>query len=162
MDIESPPPYEDVNEAAVSDWKQSTTTRERIRAVIQRVQEPTPASAIADRARASKPVVRDTLADLADLGVVETLETGQGTLYREIVELTETYEQDELVANLQEIKETVNGLRAKHDAESPAELAQTLDPDDSAGWEDHTKWQTAQKNLYLVKAAISWSRRKAV
>lgn len=166
MDIESPPPYEDVNEAAVSDWKQSTTTRERIRAVIQRVQEPTPASAIADRARASKPVVRDTLADLADLGVVETLETGQGTLYkrndqmylyREIVELTETYEQDELVANLQEIKETVNRLRAKHDAESPAELAQTLDPDDSAGWEDHTKWQTAQKNLYLVKAAISFT-----
>jgi len=38
-----------------------------------------------------------------------------------------------------------------------------LDPDDTEGWEDHTTWQTAQKNLYLAKAAISFSdARKAI
>ena len=45
---------------------------------------------------------------------------------------------------------------ATGDVESPAELAQQLDPDDHEGWEDHTTWQTAQKNLYLAKAAISF------
>lgn len=165
MAIDAPPPYEDVNEAAIEEWKQETTTRERIRAVAQRVQDPTPVSAIADRARASEPVVRDTLADLADLGVVESLETGQGTLYKrndqlyiytQVVALQDTYDEDELVAELQNLKERVNTLRNKHGVESPAELATELPPDDAAGWEDHTVWQTAQKNLYLAKAAISF------
>lgn len=165
MEIEAPPEYEDVNEAAVEEWKQETTTRERIRSVVQRIREPTPASAIARRARASEPVVRDTLADLADLGLVETLETGQGTLYKrndrmyiykQVIKLHETYDEDELVTRLQELKETVNTLREKHGVESPTELAQELDPDDADGWEDHTVWQTAQKNLYLAKTAISF------
>lgn len=172
MEIEAPPEYEDVNEAAVEEWKQETTTRERIRSVVQRIQEPTPASAIADRARASEPVVRDTLADLADLGLVETLKTGQGTLYKrndqmyiykQVIALHETYDEDELVSKLQDLKETINTLRDKHGVESPTELAQELEPDDSDGWEDHTVWQTAQKNLYLTKAAISfYDARKVV
>lgn len=165
MDVEPPPEYEDVNEAAVAEWKRETTTRERIRSVVQRVRDPTPASRIADRARASEPVVRDTLADLVDLGLVETRETGQGTLYkrndrmyiyRQVSELHETYDEDELVAELQDLKETVNTLRDKYGVESPAELAQELDPGDAEGWEDHSVWQTARKNLYLAKAAISF------
>ena len=165
MKIEPPPEYEDVNEAVVEDWKQNTTTRERIRAVIERVREPTSASAIAERARASEPVVRDTLADLAEMGLVETQETGQGTLYkrndqmyiyRQVIELQNQYDEEELVAQLQELKNTVNTLRAKYDVESPTGLAQELEPDDTAGWNDHTTWQTAQKNLYLAKAALSF------
>ena len=172
MTVEAPPAYEDVNEAAIEEWKQETTTRERIRAVIQRIQEPTAASTIAERARASQPVVRDTLADLANLGVVETLETPQGTLYKrddrmsiynQIIQLQEAYDEDELVAELQNLKGTVNGFRDQYEVESPTELAQELEPDDAAGWEDHTVWQTAEKNLYLAKAAISFSdARKAI
>lgn len=172
MEIEAPPPYEDVNEAAVEEWKQETTTRERIRSVITRIREPTPASEIAERARASEPVVRDALADLADLGLVETRSTGRGTLYRrndqmyiyqQVLELQESYDEDELVSELQALKETVNSFRETYGVESPTELAQQLEPDDADGWEDHTVWQTAQKNLYLTKAAISFSdARKAI
>ena len=171
MDIEAPPEYEDVNEAAVTEWKQETTTRERIRSVVTRIQEPTSASAIADRARASEPVVRDTLADLTDLGLVETRETGQGRLYKrndqfyiyqQVVTLQETYDEDELVSELQNLKRTVNSLRDKHGVESPTELAQQLDPNDADGWEDHTVWQTALKNLYLTKVAISFSDARKV
>lgn len=165
MKIEPPAEYDDVNEAAIAEWKQETTTRERIRSVIQRIREPTPASAIAERARASEPVVRDALAELADLGLVETLDAGQGALYkrndqmhiyRQVIDLQETYDEDELVAKLQDLKETVNTFREKYAVESPTELAQELEPDDAEGWEDHTTWQTAQKNLYLAKAAISF------
>lgn len=171
MKIETPPEYENLNEAVVDEWKQETTTRERVRSVVQRIQEPTPASTIADQARASEPVVRDTLADLVDIGLVETLETGQGTLYKrndqmyiykQVVELQEAYDEDELVTKLQDLKETVNSLRSKYNVESPTELAQELDPDDTDGWEDHTTWQTAQKNLYLAKAAISFSDARKV
>ena len=117
MTIDSPPDYEDVNQAAIEDWKAETTTRERIRAVVQRIQEPTSAAAIAKQAYASEPVVRDALADLVDLGVIETLETTQGTLYkrndqmyiyRQVVELHEAYDEDELVTELQALKQTVN------------------------------------------------------
>lgn len=47
--------------------------------------------------------------------------------------------------------------------DSPAKLAQQLDPDIHRGREDHTTWQTAQKNLHLAKAAISfYDARKVV
>ncbi|WP_340097942.1 winged helix-turn-helix domain-containing protein [Salinibaculum salinum] len=165
MEAEPPPEYDDVNEAVVEEWKQDTTTRERIRTVVQRIHEPTSAVAIAERARASEPVVRDTLADLADIGLVETQETGRGMLYkrndqmyiyRQVVELQNQYDEADLVAQLQDLKDTVNTLRDKYDVESPTELAQELEPDDTEGWDDHTTWQTAQKNLYLAKAALSF------
>lgn len=157
--------YDDVNEAAVTDWKSETTTRERIKAVITRTTEPTPASEIADKARASQPVVRDELAELAEIGLIEKIDGGQGTLYkrndqmyiyRQVLKLQDEYSEDELVETLQDLKQTVSEIRAKHGVESPAELAQQLDPDDNGGWDDHTTWETAQKNLYLAKAAISF------
>jgi len=157
--------YDDVNEAAVADWKSETTTRERIKAVITRTTEPTPASEIAEKARASQPVVRDELTELTDIGLVETIDGGQGALYkrndqmyiyRQVLKLHDEYSEDELIETLQNLKQTVNDIRAKHDVESPAELAQQLDPDDQEGWDNHRTWQTAQKNLYLAKAAISF------
>jgi predicted transcriptional regulator len=165
MEIEPPAEYGDVNEAVVDEWTDDTTARERIRSVIQRTREPTPASAIAERARASEPAVRDTLAGLVDIGLVETQKTGQGTLYkrndrmyiyRQVVALQNQYDEDELVAQLQSLKDTVNSLREQYSVETPTELAQELDPDDTEGWDDHTTWQTAQKNLYLAKAALSF------
>lgn len=165
MQIEPPPEYDDVNEAAVEEWKQDTTTRERIRSVVQRIHEPTSVASIAECARASEPVVRDTLADLAEMGLVETQETGQGTLYkrndqmyiyRQVIELQNQYDENELVAQLQDLKDTVNTFRDKYGVESPTELSQELEPDNTAGWDDHTAWQTAQKNLYLAKAALSF------
>ncbi|WP_284011594.1 winged helix-turn-helix domain-containing protein [Haloarcula pelagica] len=165
MNFDPTEKYDDVNEAAVSDWKDETTTRERIKVVITRTTEPTPASEIAEKARASQPVVRDELKELTDIGLVETIDSGQGALYKrndqmyiyqQVLELHDAYSEAELVETLQDLKQTVNEIRTKHDVESPAELAQQLDPDDHDGWEDHKTWQTAQKNLYLAKAAISF------
>ena len=157
--------YDNVNEAAVTDWKSQTTTRERIKTVITRTTEPTPASEIADKARASQPVVRDELNELTEIGLVEKIDGGQGALYkrndqmyiyRQVLKLHDEYSEDELIETLQNLKQTVNDIRAEHDVESPAELAQQLDPDEQEGWDNHRTWQTAQKNLYLAKAAISF------
>lgn len=165
MESDSFEEYDDVNEAAVSDWKRETTTRERIKSVITRTTEPQPASEIAERARASPQIVRDELTELSELGLVETIEGGQGALYKrddrmyiyqQVQKLLDEYTADELVEQLQELKRSVADIRERHGVESPAELAQQLDPDDHDGWEDHTTWQTAQKNLYLAKAAISF------
>ncbi|MFC6977138.1 winged helix-turn-helix domain-containing protein [Halomicroarcula sp. GCM10025709] len=82
MNFDPTEKYDDVNEAAVSDWKDETTTRERIKVVITRTTEPTPASEIAEKARASQPVVRDELKELTDIGLVETIDSGQGALYK--------------------------------------------------------------------------------
>jgi len=164
--------YNDVNEAAVADWKGETTARERIKAIITRTTEPTPASEIAEKARASKPVVRDELNELTELGLVEKIDGGQGALYKrndqmyiyqQVLKLHDEYSEDELIETLQELKQTVQDIRTKYGVESPAELAQQLNPDDQDGWDDHTTWQTAQKNLYLAKAAISfYDARKVV
>ena len=165
MTIDPPPAYDDVNAAAVEAWKNDTTARERIRAVVQRIQEPTGAADIAAQARASEPVVRDTLAELADLGVVETIDTGRGTqykrhdqmhIYRQIIRLQQEYDEPDLLAELQALKTTVNEFREAYGVESPTELAGELDPDDTDGWDDHTAWQTAERNLYLTKAALSF------
>lgn len=165
MDTDTVEHYDDVNEAAANDWKSETTTRERIQAVITRTTEPTSAAEIADKARASPPVARDKLEDLTELGLVEKIEGGQGALYKrndqmyiyqQVLNLHDTYDEDELIEKLQELKQTVREIRETYDVESPAELAQQLDPDDHDGWDDHTTWQTAQKNLYLAKAALSF------
>jgi len=157
--------YDDVNEAAVADWTNETTTRERIKTVIRRTTEPTPASEIAEQARASEPVVRDELTELTELGLVETIDGGQGALYKrndqmyiyqQVLKLHDEYSEDELIERLQGLKQTLQDIRTKYHVESPAELAQQLDPDDQEGWDDHTTWQTAQKNLYLAKVAISF------
>lgn len=172
MNSDSIEEYDDVNEAAVADWKRETTTRERIKGIITRTTEPTPASEIAEKARASKPVVRDELNELTELGLVEKIDGGQGALYKrndqmyiyqQVLKLHDEYSEDELIETLQELKQTVQDIRTKYSVESPAELAQQLDPDDQEGWDDHTMWQTAQKNLYLAKAAISfYDARKVV
>ena len=165
MSIDPPPEYDDVNAAAVAAWKSDTTARERVRAVVQRIREPTGAADIAARARASEPVVRDTLAELADLGVVETVDTGRGTrykrhdqlhIYRQIIKLQGEYDESELRSELRALKTTVNEFREAHGVESPTELAGKLDPNDTDGWDDHTTWQTAERNLYLAKAALSF------
>lgn len=165
MNFDPTEEYDDVNEAAVADWKSETTTRERIKAVVKRTTEPTPASEIAERANASPPVTRDELGELAEIGLVEKIDGAQGALYKrddqmyiyqQVLKLHDEYSQEELVETLQDLKQTVNEIRTKYDVESPAELAQQLDPDDHEGWENHTTWQTAQKNLYLAKAAISF------
>lgn len=163
--------YDDVNEAAVTDWKEETTARERIKAVITRTTEPTPASEIAEQARASQPVVRDELTELTEIGLVAKIDGGQGALYKrndqmyiyqEVLKLQDEYTEDELVETLQDLKQTVNEIRTKHDVESPAELAGQLDPGDHEGWDDHRTWETAQKNLYLAKAAISFYDARSV
>jgi predicted transcriptional regulator len=161
--------YDDVNEAAIADWKSETTARERIKAVIERTVEPTPVSEIAEKANASPPVVRDELNDLTEIGLVERIDGAQGALYtrndqmyiyQQVLKLQKEYDEEELVDQLQELKQTVSEIRAKYGVESPAELAQQLEPGDNEGWEDHTTWQTAQKNLYLAKAAISFNDAK--
>lgn len=158
--------YEVVNEAAASDWTRETTTRERIKAAITRTTEPTSVAEIAHQARASKPVVRDELTALTELGLVEKIEDGQAVrykrndqtyVYQQVLKLQEEYTEDELVEQLQALKQTVADIRSKHGVESPAELAQQLAPDDREGWDDHTTWQTAQKSLYLAKAALSFA-----
>lgn len=157
--------YEDVNEAASRDWVSETTARERIKAVITRTTEPTPASSIAEQARASKPVARDELDSLTEIGLVERIDGSKGALYQrndqmyiyqQVQKLQDEYSERELVEQLQDLKQTVNEIRTKHGVESPAELANQLEPGDGDGWEDHTTWQTARKNLYLAKAAISF------
>jgi KaiC/GvpD/RAD55 family RecA-like ATPase len=77
-------------------------------------------------------------------------------IYQQVLKLHEEYSEEELVESLQELKRTVREVRTRYGVESPAELAQQLDPDDQDGWDDHTTWQTAQRNLYLTKAAISF------
>jgi DNA-binding transcriptional ArsR family regulator len=165
MEPDSSEEYDDVNEAAVNDWKSETTTRERIKAVIRRTTDPTPASEIAEKARASQPVVRDELDELTDIGLVEKIDAAQATLYKrndqmyiyqQVLKLHSEYSEDELVEKLQELKQVVSEIRTSYGVESPAELAGELDPNDTDGWEDHRTWQTAQKNLYLAKTAISF------
>lgn len=165
MEIDPPEEYDNVNEAAVNDWKKETTTRERIKSVIKRTTDPTPASEIAEKARASQPVARDELNELTKIGLVEKIDDGQGALYKrsdqmyiyqQVLKLHDEYSEDELVEKLQELKQVVNRIRTNYGVESPAELAQEIDPEDYKAWEDHRTWQTAQKNLYLAKAAISF------
>lgn len=154
----------DVNETVVEEWKAETTPFDRVKAVLLATTTYQYAKLIADRARVSEPSARKHLNALAEAGVAETDDAGQGTRYKRsretvamtrIRELHEALTKAELVEGIRNLKAQINTYQDEYDVTDPDDLAVELGADDGDGWTAISRWKATEENLKLAQAALS-------
>jgi hypothetical protein len=152
----------DINERAKEAWIEETTSRERVRTVLEETTEYATAAEIADRALTSEPTTRKYLEEFVADGIGVTTQDGRTTLYKRndgrgiderIDELRETTSQDELIDGIREMKAQVQDYRDTYGVESPEELTLELDAD-ADGWADIGRWRATRRNLAIAQAAL--------
>jgi len=152
----------DINERAKATWTAETTSRERIRTVLEETTEYATAAEIADRARTSEPTTRKYLDELVEDGIGATTQDGRTTLYKRndgwqidqrIDELRETTSREELIDGIREMKAQLQTYRDTYGVDGPEELAIDLDAGDD-GWADVGRWRATRRNLAIAQAAL--------
>lgn len=150
-------------------WIETTSGRERVRHVVELLDEPTPVQEIADRAAVSRATADDELQRLkSDDWVTETTVDGTKAydlnpvrlLFDELTDLIEDHTREDLERQLAELKEEQEALAAEYGVESLDEFrAQLADEDLSAAeLREHrtviSTWETIDSELGLVRHAL--------
>lgn len=152
----------DINERVAEAWLEETTSRERIRTVLEETTEYATAAEIADRARTSEPTTRKYLDELVGDGIGVTTQDGRTTRYKRddgrqiddrIAELRKTTSRDELIDGIRKMKAQLQEYRETYEVESPEELALELDAGDDS-WGDVGRWRATRRNLAIAQAAL--------
>lgn len=152
-----------VNEAAITEWKEDTTTFDRVRQVSDVTTEPQAVSEIAERAHVSEPTARKYLSALAETGRVKAVKTDAGTQYmrapqmlamRRISAIHSEHTKSEIREAIHDLKEELSDFREQYDVTDVDELALALEPGDD-GWQDVTRWQQVEQNLKITQAALA-------
>lgn len=155
-------------DAARDEWKQSTTALERVSQVIETATTPRTAAELADEALVSEPTARKHLRSLVEVGTAAEHVDSDATrysrnedtlLYRRIRELSADRSREELIEDVRRMKRRIGEFEAEYDAASPEDLATDLDGSASEGaWAAVAEWQTVERNLHIVQAAINYGR----
>jgi len=150
-------------------WTESMSGRERVRHVVELLDEPTPVQEIADQADVSRATADDELQRLkSDDWVTET--TVDGTmaydlnpvrmLFDEVTDLIEAHSRDELESQLTELKEEQEGLATEYNVSSLDEFREQLTDEDLSAAELRERrnviatWEAINTELGLVKHAL--------
>ncbi|RQG87123.1 ArsR family transcriptional regulator [Natrarchaeobius halalkaliphilus] len=143
--------------------------RERVRHVVELLEEPTPVQEIADRADVSRATADDELQQLkSDDWVTETTVDGTKAydlnpvriLFDEVTDLIEAHSRDGLESQLTELKEEQEALAAEYDASSLNEFRKQLADEEFSAEELRERrnviatWEAINTELGLVKHAL--------
>jgi predicted DNA-binding protein YlxM (UPF0122 family) len=143
--------------------------RERVRHVVELLDDPTPVQEIADRADVSRATADDELQRLqSDDWVTETTVDGTKAydlnpvrmLFDEVTDLIEAHSRDELEGQLTELKEEQEELAGEYDVGSLDEFREQLADADFSAEELRERrnviatWEAINSELGLVKHAL--------
>jgi Mn-dependent DtxR family transcriptional regulator len=150
-------------------WTGSTSGRERVRHVVELLDEPTPVQEIADRADVSRATADDELRRLqSDDWVTETTVDGTKAydlnpvrmLFDEVTDLIEAHSRDELESQLTELKEEQEELATEYDVSSLEEFRDQLAGEELSSEELRERrnviatWEAINTELGLVRHAL--------
>ncbi|WP_345778479.1 DUF7342 family protein [Haloterrigena alkaliphila] len=150
-------------------WTESTSGRERVRHVVELLDESTPVQEIADRAEVSRATADDELQRLeSDDWVTETTIDGTKAydlnpvrmLFDEVTDLIAEHSRDELESQLTELKAEQEELAAEYDADSLTAFREQLAADELSAEELRERrnviatWEAINTELGLVKHAL--------
>lgn len=154
--------------AARERWTSSTTALERVQQTVEQTTSPKTAGDIADEALVSEPTARKHLNSLVEIGMATAIEDGTATtytrnedtlLYQRVRELSADHSRETLIESVQTMKQRISDFEETYDVVSPEELATSLDGNSPAeAWEAVSEWQTTERNLHIVQAAINYGR----
>jgi hypothetical protein len=169
------PPSEDVaapsedRPSGIDTWKQETKGIERVIDVMLTIEEPQTAGSIAGEAHISEQTAREHLELFAELGVL-TATTGSGITryqpdpawlrFQELSQLTEQYDRDELLDQVEELKERIGVTESRFGVTSPNALRAKAAADDTTA--DDVKefrtaaseWESALYDLQVRQQAL--------
>lgn len=150
-------------------WTEGTSGRERVRHVVELLDEPTPVQEIADRAEVSRATADDELERLkSDDWVTETTIDGTKAydlnpvrmLFDEVTGLIEEYTRNELEDQLTELKTEQEALADEYDVSSLTAFREQLVEDELSAEELRERrnviatWEAINTELGLVKHAL--------
>ena len=150
-------------------WTESISGRERVRHVVELLDEPTPVQEIADRADVSRATADDELQRLqSDDWVTETTVDGTKAydlspvrmLFDEVTDLIEAHSRDELESQLTELKEEQEELGAEYNVNSLEGFREQLANEEISAAELRERrnviatWEAINTELGLVKHAL--------
>jgi hypothetical protein len=158
-----------MTESNPGSWRETMSGRERVRHVVELLEEPTPIQEIADRAEVSRTTADDELQRLAsDDWVTETTIDGTKAydlnpvrmLFDEVTDLIETYSRDELESQLTELTEEQEQLATEFNVASLTDFREQL-AEEAFSAEDLRErrnviatWESINTELGLVKHAL--------
>ena len=150
-------------------WKNNKSGRERVRHVVELLNEPTPVQEIADQADVSRATADDELQRLqSDDWVTETTVDGAKAydlnpvrmLFDEVTDLIDAHSRDELESQLTELTEEREALATEYDVSSLDEFRELL-ADEALSSEELRErrnviatWEAINTELGLVKHAL--------
>lgn len=151
-------------------WVDQTTAFDRVRSVALSLSEPRPAAWIAEEAQVAENTARSHLSRLADLGVLRTSSTEEGTAYapdpiysrsQDIRELVQNNTEDQLASRAVEYQEELEAIRTGHEADSPealrASVATAEGPEEARErLEAASDWEYARYRLDLISEALEY------
>ena len=150
-------------------WTESMSGRERVRHVVELLDEPAPVQEIADQADVSRTTADDELQRLqSDDWVRETTIDGTKAydlnpvrmLFDEVTDLIDEYSRDELESQLTELKTEQEELAAEYNVSSLTEFREQLAGEDLSAAELRERrnvvetWEAINTELRLVKHAL--------
>ena len=156
-------------ESIPGSWTEGMSGRERVRHVVELLDEPTPVQEIADRADVSRATADDELQRLqSDDWVTETTVDGTKAydlnpvrmLFDEVTNLIEAHSRDELESQLTELKQEQEELATEYDVSSLDEFREQIADEDFSAEELRERrniiatWEAINTELGLVKHAL--------
>jgi len=150
-------------------WTDSMSGRERVRHVVELLDEPTPVQKIADRADVSRATADDELKRLqSDDWVTETTIDGTKAydlnpvrmLFDELTDLIEGHSREELESQLTELKEEQEELATEYGVSSLEKFREQLADEEFSAEELRerrnviTTWEAINTELRLVRHAL--------
>ena len=150
-------------------WREDMSGRERIRYVVELLEEPTPVQEIADRANVSRATADDELQRLqSDDWVTETTVNGTKAydlnpvrmLFDEVTNLIEKHSRDELESQLTDLKQEQEELADEYAVQSLNEFREQFAADELSADELRERrnviatWESINTELGLVKHAL--------
>ena len=150
-------------------WTESMSGRERVRHVVELLDEPTPVQEIADQADVSRATADDELQRLqSDDWVTETTVDGAKAydlnpvrmLFDEVTDLIDAHSRDELENQLTELKQEQEEVAIEYDVGSLDEFREQLTNEELSAEELRERhnviatWEVINTELGLVKHAL--------
>ena len=150
-------------------WTENMSGRERVRHVVELLDEPTPVQEIADQADVSRATADDELQRLkSDDWVTETTVDGTKAynlnpvrmLFDEVTDLIEAHSRDELETQLTELTEEQEELATEYNVSSLDEFREQLADEEFSAEELRERrnviatWEAVNTELGLVKHAL--------
>ena len=158
-----------MTESNQGSWTERMSGRERVRHLVELLDEPTSVQEIADRADVSRTTANDELQRLqSDDWVTETTVDGTKAydlnpvrmLFDEVTDLIEAHSRDELESQLTELKEEQEELATEYDVSSLDEFREQLADEEFSSAELRERrnviatWEAINTKLGLVKHAL--------